>query len=163
MHRQCLINNERKRKHQHFYVGRKVCHYISGQAIVATAAGVPIALWTALLIPNQWSSNIAIGNYSLLSNRSGSHNIAIGHGAGYYIDADDDIRIIRRLKRDINFRKRSFNSVINQYYSTVRPMHIKFVEPTKKYSDIIITNNEVNDLSIDIIYSNILSILKKGN
>ena len=80
-----------------------------------------------------------------------------------YIDADDDIRIIRRLKRDINFRKRSFDSVINQYYSTVRPMHIKYVEPTKKYSDIIITNNEVNVLSIDIIYSNILSILKKGN
>ena len=80
-----------------------------------------------------------------------------------YIDADDDFRIIRRLKRDINSRNRSFDSVINQYYSTVRPMHIKFVEPVKKFADIIITNNNVNNVSINNIDLTILSMLKKGN
>ena len=53
-----------------------------------------------------------------------------------YIDTEDDIRIIRRIKRDINKRNRTFASVIDQYYKTVRPMHIQFVEPTKRYADI---------------------------
>ena len=76
-----------------------------------------------------------------------------------YIDADDDIRIIRRLKRDINFRKRSFDSVINQYYSTVRPMHIKYVEPTKKYADIIIPEGGRNEVAVDILRTKIMTLI----
>ena len=72
-----------------------------------------------------------------------------------YIDANDDIRIIRRLKRDINYRKRSFDSVINQYYSPVRPMHIKYVEPTKKYADIIVPDGGKNKVALKIINSEI--------
>lgn len=55
-----------------------------------------------------------------------------------YVDTDADLRILRRLQRDIEERNRSLDSVINQYLSTVRPMHLQFVEPSKRYADIII-------------------------
>ena len=59
-----------------------------------------------------------------------------------YVETADDIRVIRRIKRDINKRERTFPSVIEQYYKTVRPMHIQFVEPTKKYADIIVPKRQ---------------------
>ena len=59
-----------------------------------------------------------------------------------YVNTDDDIRIIRRINRDMNERHRTLSSITEQYYATVRPMHIKFVEPTKKYADIIISGNK---------------------
>ena len=55
-----------------------------------------------------------------------------------FVDTDSDLRFIRRLKRDIQQRQRSMESVIDQYLGTVRPMHISFVEPSRKYADIII-------------------------
>jgi len=61
-----------------------------------------------------------------------------------FVDADDDIRFIRRLQRDMKGRQRTIESVINQYMKTVRPMHIEFVEPSKKYADIIVPNVENN-------------------
>ena len=63
-----------------------------------------------------------------------------------YVETADDIRIIRRITRDIEKRDRAFSSVIEQYYQTVRPMHIQFVEPTKKYADIIIEKFKSSDL-----------------
>ncbi|MBT7368981.1 uridine kinase [Candidatus Woesearchaeota archaeon] len=80
-----------------------------------------------------------------------------------YIDTADDIRVIRRIKRDINKRGRDFISVINQYYQTVRPMHIQFVEPTKKYADIIIPEGGRNHVAIDIIRTKITSLLQNRN
>tara|TARA_B100001029_G_C15057577_1_gene455633 strand:- start:422 stop:1060 length:639 start_codon:yes stop_codon:yes gene_type:complete len=79
-----------------------------------------------------------------------------------YVDTPDDIRIIRRIKRDINKRKRTFNSVVTQYHETVRPMHIKYVEPTKKYADIIIPGGGKNDIANDILNSKIASIIEKS-
>ncbi|MBC8478918.1 MAG: uridine kinase [FCB group bacterium] len=76
-----------------------------------------------------------------------------------YVETADDIRIIRRIKRDINKRGRTFESVIEQYYKTVRPMHIQFVEPTKRYADIIIPEGGRNVVAIDIIRTKIMSIL----
>ena len=76
-----------------------------------------------------------------------------------FVDTADDIRIIRRLKRDINKRNRSFESVTNQYYNTVRPMHEQFVEPTKKYADIIIPEGGKNPVAIDILRTKIISLL----
>jgi uridine kinase len=76
-----------------------------------------------------------------------------------YVDTPDDIRFIRRLKRDTKDRGRTIESVINQYLETVRPMHEQFVEPSKRYADIIIPEGGHNPIVIDIITAKISSII----
>lgn len=76
-----------------------------------------------------------------------------------FVDTDADERFIRRLKRDIWKRGRSVESVISQYTDTVRPMHNRFVEPTKRYADIIIPEGGENLVAIDILTSKFKSIL----
>ena len=78
-----------------------------------------------------------------------------------YVDTDADVRIIRRLIRDINERGRTVESVINQYLSVVRPMHLQFAEPTKRYADIIVPEGGQNKVAIDILVANIKQILNK--
>jgi uridine kinase len=78
-----------------------------------------------------------------------------------YVDTDADVRIIRRIQRDINERGRSLDSVINQYINVVRPMHMQFIEPTKRHSDIIIPEGGHNRVAIEILVSNIKQILKR--
>jgi uridine kinase len=78
-----------------------------------------------------------------------------------YVDTDADVRIIRRLVRDINERGRTIDSVINQYLNVVRPMHLQFTEPTKRYADIIIPEGGHNKVAIDIIVANIKQFLQK--
>ncbi len=78
-----------------------------------------------------------------------------------YVDTDADVRIIRRLIRDINERGRTVDSVINQYLNVVRPMHLQFTEPTKRYADIIIPEGGQNKVAIDIIVANIKQFLQK--
>ena len=70
-----------------------------------------------------------------------------------FVDTPDDIRFIRRLKRDIQDRGRSLESVVNQYLESVRPMHIAFVEPSKRFADIIIPEGGHNDVAFDILLS----------
>ena len=77
-----------------------------------------------------------------------------------YVDTDADIRILRRLTRDINERGRTLESVINQYLEVVRPMHMQFTEPTKRYADIIVPEGGQNKVAIDILVSKIKDILK---
>lgn len=77
-----------------------------------------------------------------------------------YVDTDDDIRIIRRIKRDIEERGRTLNSVIEQYLTVVKPMHTKFIEPTKKFADIIIPEGGSNQVAIDLMTTKIRSILE---
>ena len=79
-----------------------------------------------------------------------------------YVETADDIRIIRLLKRDIEKRERTFTSVIKQYYNTVRPMHIQFVEPTKKYADIIIPEGGQNKVAVDILRTKIMTLILKN-
>jgi len=79
-----------------------------------------------------------------------------------YVETADDIRIIRRIKRDIEKRERTFTSVIEQYYHTVRPMHIQFVEPTKKYADIIIPEGGQNKVAVDILRTKIMTLILKN-
>jgi len=74
-------------------------------------------------------------------------------GIRVFVDADADIRFIRRLKRDISERGRTVESVIDQYLNTVRPMHCKFVEPSKKYADIVIPGGGCNKIAIDKLAS----------
>lgn len=76
-----------------------------------------------------------------------------------FVDTDADIRILRRIKRDMVERKRDLESVIEQYLTTVRPMHIEFVEPSKKYADVILPEGGFNKIGIDMIVSKIKNIL----
>ena len=72
-----------------------------------------------------------------------------------FVDTPSDIRILRRIKRDVNKRKRTIESVIEQYNKTVRPMFIKYVNPTKEYADLIIPYGGKNKVSIDTIVTKI--------
>ena len=78
-----------------------------------------------------------------------------------YVDTDADVRIIRRMVRDINERGRTMESVINQYLNVVKPMHNQFTEPTKKFADIIIPEGGHNKVAIDIIVAKIKEVLGK--
>lgn len=76
-----------------------------------------------------------------------------------FVDTDADIRFIRRLKRDIHERGRSLDSVINQYLNTVRPMHLEFVEPSKRHADVIIPEGGFNPVALDMIVAQIRSLI----
>jgi len=78
-----------------------------------------------------------------------------------YVDTDADLRIIRRLERDIRERGRTFDSVIDQYLNVVRPMHNQFIEPTKRYADIIIPEGGQNHVAIDLMVTKIQTILEQ--
>jgi len=76
-----------------------------------------------------------------------------------FVDTDTDVRIIRRITRDMNERGRSLESVIEQYLATVKPAHEQFIEPSKKYADIIIPEGGFNTVAIDIMVGKIKTIL----
>ncbi|MDY5022354.1 MAG: uridine kinase [Blautia sp.] len=78
-----------------------------------------------------------------------------------FVDTDADIRIIRRIKRDVLERARSLESVINQYVETVKPMHEQFVEPSKKNANIIVPEGGYNKAAMDMLQNQIRSHLKK--
>ena len=79
-----------------------------------------------------------------------------------YVDTDPDIRFIRRLQRDLAERGRSMESVVQQYLSTVRPMHLEFVEPSKRYADIIIPEGGFNVVALDMVVARILALIGEG-
>lgn len=78
-----------------------------------------------------------------------------------YVDTDADERFIRRLKRDLIERGRSIDSVIEQYLGSVRPMHLQFIEPTKRYADVIVPEGGANHVAIDLLASKIRAILAR--
>ncbi|MEW8969734.1 uridine kinase [Mesobacillus jeotgali] len=78
-----------------------------------------------------------------------------------YVDTDADLRIIRRLLRDIKERGRSMDSVIEQYVNVVRPMHNQFIEPTKRYADVIVPEGGHNHVAIDLMVTKIQTILEQ--
>ncbi len=78
-----------------------------------------------------------------------------------FVDTDADIRIIRRMLRDIKERGRTIDSVIEQYVTVVRPMHNQFIEPTKRYADIIIPEGGQNHVAIDLMVTKIQTILEQ--
>ena len=77
-----------------------------------------------------------------------------------YIDTDADIRFIRRLKRDVSERGRTIDNVCDQYMNTVRVMHEAFVEPSKRYADVIIPEGSHNTVAIDLLLTKIRSIIE---
>ncbi len=76
-----------------------------------------------------------------------------------FVDTDSDIRIFRRIRRDMEHRGRTFESVREQYYKTVRPMHLEFVEPSKRTADLIIPEGGNNAVAIDLIITKLKSLL----
>lgn len=131
------------------------------------------------LIRTRVAVNIPIYNYSLYERDSstrlitGKQGIIVVEGIliftnekirnlmdiKVFIDTPLDICLCRRLKRDVIERSRSYESIINQYESNVKPMYSKFIEPTKKYADIIIPNGGKNNIATDMIRSNMKEIL----
>lgn len=79
-----------------------------------------------------------------------------------FVKSDEDIRFIRRLKRDIDERGRSMDSVISQYLSTVKPMFNKFINPSSRYADIIIPNDNKHDVAVDFLVAKIKDILNSN-
>jgi uridine kinase len=79
-----------------------------------------------------------------------------------YVDTDPDIRFIRRLQRDIAERGRTMESVIQQYLATVRPMHQEFVEPSKRYADVIIPEGGFNEVAMEMVAARIRVLLDNG-
>lgn len=77
-----------------------------------------------------------------------------------FVQTPDDIRFIRRVTRDINERGRDLNDIINQYITTVRPMHNQFVEPSKQYADLIVPEGGENEVALDIIFSKIKNLIQ---
>lgn len=78
-----------------------------------------------------------------------------------YVDTDPDVRFIRRLVRDMEERERSLESIIKQYLDTVRPMHLEFVEPSKRYADIIIPRGGLNKVALDMVVSRLMDLLRE--
>ena len=79
-----------------------------------------------------------------------------------FVDTDDDVRIIRRIKRDMEERGRSLDSVIDQYLGVVKPMYHQFIEPTKRYADIVIPEGVSNTVAIDLLTTKIEKILEEA-
>jgi uridine kinase len=77
-----------------------------------------------------------------------------------FVDTDSDIRFIRRLERDLAERGRTTESVVKQYQTTVRPMHLEFVEPSKRYADVIIPEGGFNTAALDMVVARIEALLK---
>lgn len=78
-----------------------------------------------------------------------------------FVDCDADVRVLRRLTRDIHKRGRTLESVITQYLESVRPMHLEFVEPSKRYADVIIPEGGHNEVAIDMIATKVAALLEE--
>jgi uridine kinase len=76
-----------------------------------------------------------------------------------FVDTDADIRVFRRIRRDLEQRARSFDSVRDQYYSTVRPMHLAFVEPSRRWADLIVPEGGENRIALDLIIGKLKNVL----
>lgn len=80
-----------------------------------------------------------------------------------FVDAPDDVRLMRRIRRDLHERGRSVEAVLDQYERTVRPMHLEFVEPSKRVADIIIPRGGHNRVAIEMVLARIASLLRHAN
>lgn len=129
---------------------------------------------------NGWTVDIPVYDFTTHTRRAeirraGPHDIIVLEGIlildnprlremmdiKVYVDTDPDIRFIRRLKRDTQERGRTVQSIIDQYEKTVRPMHLQFVEPTKRYADIIVPEGGYNWVAIDLLKTKIEVLLKE--
>lgn len=80
-----------------------------------------------------------------------------------FIDTDPDVRILRRLSRDLTERRRSFESVERQYLQSVRPMHLEFVEPSKRYADLIVPEGAQNEVALELVAARVQAMLNSAS
>jgi len=92
------------------------------------------------------------------SKRVGPVPIVIVEGILIFVDTDADIRVFRRVRRDMMTRGRTFEQVDEQYHRTVRPMHLEFVEPSKRWADILIPEGGNNEVALDLVISKLLTL-----
>jgi uridine kinase len=78
-----------------------------------------------------------------------------------YVDTDADVRFIRRLTRDMRDRGRSLDSIIKQYLETVRPMHLEFVQPSKRHADVVIPRGGLNKVALDMVVARLNDLLRE--
>ncbi len=78
-----------------------------------------------------------------------------------FVDTDADIRVVRRIRRDMEKRGRTFQQIREQYYKTVRPMHLQFVEPSKRWADLIIPEGGANRVALDMVIGRLMNILER--
>jgi uridine kinase len=167
--------------HDAYY--RDLCHLPLEQR-VQTNFDHPDSLETELLVAHlrrlQVGESIAMPQYDFVAHTRLSERVIVGPrpvvivegilifvdsalrellDIKLYVDTDADVRFIRRLQRDIEERGRTVQSVIEQYLSTVRPMHLEFVEPSKRHADLIIPEGGLNLVALDIIVARIEAIL----
>jgi uridine kinase len=76
-----------------------------------------------------------------------------------FVDTDADVRFIRRLQRDVAERGRTIESVITQYLATVRPGHLQFIEPSKRYADVIVPHGGMNEPALDVLLARVRELL----
>jgi uridine kinase len=76
-----------------------------------------------------------------------------------FVDTDPDIRVFRRIRRDLEERGRTFSSIRDQYYSTVRPMHLQFVEPSKRWADLIIPEGGENKVALEVLLGKLQNVM----
>ncbi len=79
-----------------------------------------------------------------------------------FVDTDADIRLMRRIRRDLEHRGRTFGQIRQQYYETVRPMHLAFVEPSKRFADVIIPEGGENKVAVDMLLSHVRAKIEKA-
>jgi uridine kinase len=79
-----------------------------------------------------------------------------------FVDTDADLRVFRRIRRDIEKRGREFESIRKQYYATVRPMQLQFVEPSKRWADVIIPEGGRNEVALDLLVAKLRSVVAEG-
>jgi len=80
-----------------------------------------------------------------------------------FIDADADVRLLRRLRRDLSERKRSFEEVEARYLASVRPMHLEFVEPSKRYADLIVPEGAENEVALEAVIARVRAMMESGD
>ncbi len=79
----------------------------------------------------------------------------------FFVDTDADIRAFRRIRRDMNQRGRTFDQIREQYYKTVRPMHLQFVEPSKRWADLVIPEGGNNKVALDVVIGSLVGTLRR--
>jgi uridine kinase len=79
-----------------------------------------------------------------------------------YVDTDPDVRLVRRIRRDISERGREVDDVLRQYMSTVRPMHLEFVEPSKRWADVIVPEGGENRVALEMVIARVEQLLAAG-
>ena len=79
-----------------------------------------------------------------------------------FLDTDADVRLLRRIGRDVTERGRSLESVTRQYLESVRPMHLEFTEPSKRYADVIVPEGAANQVALDLVVARVLELLRNG-